>query len=115
MQNFSFLAGLEVTGNFVLVGGGFQVTTTMCNLNPRVAFSWVELGLGFDNRHFQLYDVARMDWIAPIDFWLNSILFLVYDENMSMPSQIKINSKTWAMKRSRQPQNEYYTQHKDKL
>ena len=46
MQNFSFLAALEVAEKFiVVVGGGFQVAT-MPNSNAscfRVALIWVEL------------------------------------------------------------------------
>ena len=46
MQNFSFLAGLEVTEKFVWGGGdGFQVAT-VSNLNE-VALTWVELHVVF--------------------------------------------------------------------
>ena len=41
MQNFSFLAGLEVTEKFVQ-GGWFQVTT-VSNLHRRLEFLYVEL------------------------------------------------------------------------
>ena len=58
VQNFSFLAGLEVTEKFVCGGGvvcgGFQVVT-VSNLNPSyLKFLWVELWLGFDTNKSQV-------------------------------------------------------------
>ena len=44
--NFSFIASLQVAEKFVVVRGGFQVTS-MSDLNPSCIE--MELGLGFDN------------------------------------------------------------------
>ena len=46
VQNFSFLACLEVAKNCVLVVGGFQVSL-VSNLNP--SYIELELGLGLDD------------------------------------------------------------------
>ena len=46
MPNFSSLAGLEVAGKFVVVGGVGEHLTTVSNSNAscfRVVLSWVEL------------------------------------------------------------------------
>ena len=61
MQNLSFLACLEVTENFVVVGGVEHVAS-MSNLTPSfLELFWVELGLGFDNL-FRIIFKDSADW-----------------------------------------------------
>ena len=43
MPNFSSLAGLEVTEKFMVVGGGFQVSTMSNPMKLLLQLLWVEL------------------------------------------------------------------------
>ena len=62
VQNFSFLAYLEVAEKFAVGGVVVEHVATMSNLSPRLELLWVELGLGFDKKKCAFWKNTTLDY-----------------------------------------------------